>query len=77
MLVSWVVTLRGRVGFIDILKKTYTAFILRGEVRWRQYISPKCCYLPAGPHIVSAQATNTDIFTAMKPQTLYDSQVIK
>jgi hypothetical protein len=33
--------------------------------RWRQYVPPKCRYLPTSPHGVTTQKTNTDIFTTV------------
>jgi hypothetical protein len=44
-------------------KRTLVALSLQ-PWRWRQYVPPKCRYLPTSPHGDTTQDTNIDIFTA-------------
>jgi hypothetical protein len=59
-LVFSVVTPRGLVDRYQLLGRL-NFFILRTRWRWKQYIPPKCLYLPTTPHRVTAQNTNIEI----------------
>jgi hypothetical protein len=80
MMYFWIVKLCRLVGRHQCLGVMYS--LLLHPWWWKQYVSPKCWYLPVSVHGIITQKNDTDILTAMKTSishtifSTYNSHII-